>query len=90
MTDSCLRVILLTLLHKLSFKFGSLFLVSLFQSSCPTVSMYVFTLDLRSHQQTSEQTAKLDDKAIFASLSALLFPVMPTCEEISVYSCLVR
>ena len=45
-----------------------MFLVSLFQSACHAVQMYVSTLGLRSDQQTCECAAKLDVKAAFASL----------------------
>ena len=68
----------MALLHKLSFNFGSIsksfFLVSLVQSSCQIVPMYIFTLGFRYDQQTCERAVKLDAKAAFASLSALSFP----------------
>ena len=44
--------------------------------------MYIFILDSRSYQQICERAAKLDVNAVFASLSALSFPVMPTCKGI--------
>ena len=73
-------------LHKLSFEFGSIslsfFLAPLVQSSCQIVPVYIFTLDLRSDEQTRESGATLDDKAAFASLSALSFPKRLTCEGI--------
>ena len=44
--------------------------------------MSIFTLDLRSTQQTRESGARLDHKAAFAGLSGLSFPIMPTCKGI--------
>ena len=46
------------------------YLVSLFQSYCQIVPMYIFILGLRSDKQTCEPAAKLDVKAVFAHLSA--------------------
>ena len=42
--------------------------------------MYIFTLGPANKHVSTE--AKLDVKAAFANLSALWFPVMPTCKGI--------
>ena len=46
------------------------------------MTIYIFALIFRSDQKQSETGAMLDVKAVFASLSALSFPIMPTCEGI--------
>ena len=42
--------------------------------------MHMFTIDLRSDQQTRQRKVKPGDKAAVASLSALSVPIMLTCE----------
>ena len=50
-----------------------------FLTDCANV---LFTLDLRSDQQTRKSGATLGDKAAFATMSALSLQIMPTCEGI--------
>ena len=45
-------------------------------------------IGLSCDQQKCERTAKLDVKAAFASLSALSFPVMPTCKIHAMIICI--
>ena len=61
---------------------NSLFVASLFQSSCQILQYHISTLGFRSDQHTCEREAKLDVNGAFASLSDLSFPEMPTCEGV--------
>ena len=85
MADSCLRWIVLAALHTLSLSL-EIFHRVFFWFHCSRVParlcQCIFTLDLRCDQQTFESAAKLDANPAFASVFALSFPIVPTCDGI--------